>query len=364
MATAKNKLSDYLRKNPFSILLIALPLAVIANATHWGEVWVFGLAAVGVIPMAGYIGSATESLAKYTGPKMGGLLNATLGNAAELIITLTAIRANLLDLVKASITGSILGNLLLVVGFSMVFGGAKYGIQKFDKKQSTSNAVLMTIAIIALVIPSLFSHSIGVVGSKKVEVLSLGVAGIAIAFYALGLFFTMKVQNSPITYSEPDDQEKSEYSLVTAIMILVIATGGVVWLSQLLVGAVEVVVRDLGISEFFLGIILIPVVGNVSEHLVAVQFALKNKMELSMGIAVSSSLQIALFVAPLLVFISLVIGNPLTLIFNSFELIALGAAVVISILVASDGESNWLEGAALLSVYLILGIAFFLVPSL
>lgn len=351
-------------KKPINWLIIALPIALFAELFHWGDFWIFSLACIGIIPMAGLIGEATESLAAYTGPKIGGLLNATLGNAAELIITLVAIQAGLLDLVKASITGSILGNLLLVLGVSIFLGGLKHGVQSFDRRQASNHAILLIIVIIGLAIPSLFSHSIGPDDSVQVEALSIGVAIVLMILYGLGLLYTLKTSSSPISYPSAESHAKNhEFSKSEAIIILAIATLGVVWLSELLVGAVEHVVSNLGISEFFLGIILIPLVGNVAEHLVAVQVALKNQMDLSVEIAVSSSLQIALFVAPVLVFVSLLMGNPLTLIFNQFELIALIAAVVVAALVSSDGESNWLEGAALIGVYLILGVGFFLLPS-
>jgi Ca2+:H+ antiporter len=356
-------LRAHIQENPLAVLVIALPLALLASLGHWGAVWVFAFSAIGVIPMAGYIGAATESLAEVTGPKIGGLLNATLGNAAELIITLMAVSAGLLDLVKASITGSILGNLLLVMGFAMVTGGLKNGIQHFDKRQSSNNAILLTLTTVALIIPSLFSQSIGPDQDPKVEALSLGVAVVMIILYGLGLFYSLRMPDSGITYAATEEEKKGGWSLRQALLVLALATGAVVWLSEMLVGATEEVVSTLGLSEFFLGIILIPIVGNVAEHFVAVQVALRNRMELSMEIAVSSSLQVALFVAPLLVFVSILLGHPLTLIFNSFELMALVAAVVVAILVASDGESNWLEGAILLGVYVILGIGFFLLPA-
>jgi len=352
----------YLRRHPLSILLLAFPLALFARLGGWGSGWVFAFSAVGVIPMAGYIGEATEVLAELTGPKIGGLLNATLGNAAELIITLVAIRAGLLELVKASITGSILGNLLLVLGTAMLLGGIKNGSQRFDKRQASSHAILLALAVLALVIPSVFSSSIGPAQSMGVEELSLGVAVVMIVLYGLGLLYSLKQPANPVTY--PAVEQKMQGStLWKAFLMLAGATLGVVILSEWLVGSVESVVANTGLSEFFLGIILIPIVGNVAEHLVAVQVALKNKMELSVEIAVSSSLQIALFVAPLLVFISLVIGNPLTLVFNPFELLALVGGVITAALVSADGESNWLEGSALLGVYLILGIAFFLMSG-
>lgn len=357
----------YLKTHPLSVLLVALPLALIAKLIGWGSLWVFIFSAVGVIPMAGYIGEATEVLAEYTGPRLGGLLNATLGNAAELIITLVAVRAGLMELVKASITGSILGNLLLVLGFAMVMGGAKHGTQKFDRKQAGNNAILLILAVLAMVIPSMFSHSIGPDHSPKVEALSLGVAAVMMVLYILGLIFSLKSAKSPLAYSVETKAQQAKktpkWSKLQSVGVLALATLGVVILSELLVGAVEDVVAGFGLSEFFLGIILIPIIGNVAEHLVAVQVALRNEMDLSVEIAVSSSLQVALFVAPLLVFLSLALGNPLTLIFNPFELLALGGGVLVAALVSSDGESNWLEGSALLAVYTILGLAFFLLPA-
>jgi Ca2+:H+ antiporter len=361
--TLKNILA-YITKKPLTILLLAFVLAILAELQHWGNLWVFFLSALAVIPMAGYIGEATEILSIYTGPKIGGLLNATLGNAAELIITLIAIRAGLLELVKASITGSILGNLLLVMGFAMVVGGLKNGLQHFDRRQISNNSILLIMSMVALIIPSLFYPAIGEATSIKVEVMSMGVAVVMILLYILGLIYSLKADRSPITVAPAEiEQVKPHWKLRTAIIVLALATAGVGIASELLVGAVEGVTTQFGISEFFLGIILIPIIGNVAEHLVAVTMAHRNHMELSVEIAVSSSLQIALFVAPLLVFISLAMGNPLTLVFNTYELIALTGAMMITALVAMDGESNWLEGAALLAVYFVLGISFFLLPN-
>ncbi|HWR66058.1 MAG TPA: calcium/proton exchanger [Bellilinea sp.] len=354
----------YIKKKPLTILLLAFLLAIVAEWQHWGMIYVFIFSALGVIPMAGFIGDSTEVLAVYTGPKIGGLLNATLGNAAELIITLIAINAGLLELVKASITGSILGNLLLVMGVAMMAGGLKNGIQVFDRRQISNHSILLLLSVVALIIPSLFYPAIGNPESIKVEVMSIGVAIVMIVLYVLGLIFSLKAARSPIVPSaEQMSHNAPHWSKTKAIIVLAAATLGVVIASELLVGAVETVVVQFGISEFFLGIILIPIVGNVAEHLVAVTVAYRNQMELSVEIAVSSSLQIALFVAPLLVFVSLALGNPLTLVFNTFELIALTAAILITALVSMDGESNWLEGAALLSVYIILAISFFLLPS-
>jgi Ca2+:H+ antiporter len=356
-------LSKFLRSHPLSLLLLALPLAIFAKLDHWGEVWIFAFSAAAVIPLAEYIGEGTEALAAHTSPRIGGLLNATLGNAAELIITIVAIREGLLELVKASITGSILGNLLFVMGLSMVLGGSRHGLQKFNRQEATRNSVLLILAVLALLIPSLFSHYIGEDSDPHVEALSLGVAGVMILLYALALLYSFKAQGAPLAH-EPAEKsiEEAAWSVRKVIVILALATVGVVIASELLVGAVEPVVARLGISEFFLGIIIIPLIGNVAEHLVAVEVAARNQMELSVEIAVASSLQIALFVAPILVFISLALGNPLQLIFNQFELIALIAGILITALVSADGESNWLEGAQLLAVYAILSLAFFLLP--
>lgn len=359
------KLLRYIRKHPLHILLLVIPLAILADLNGWGAGWVFGFSAVAVIPLAGLIGEATENLAAHTGPRIGGLINATLGNAAELIITLFAIQAGLLELVKASITGSIIGNLLFVLGLSILLGGLKNGIQHFDRRHTVNTTILLAIALIGLMTPSLFSHSTADDLPHRVEELSLCVAGVMILLYVLGIIFSLKVlPSSGIgTPPEPDLEEKAGWTIPRSLLVLALATAGVVWMSELLVGSVEAVVTGTGISEFFLGIILVPMIGNIAEHLAAVQVAYKNKMELSMEIAVSSSLQIALFVAPVLVFISLLMGNPLTLVFNSFELAVLLSAVLVSYFVSADGESNWLEGAALLAVYVIFALAFFIFPS-
>jgi Ca2+:H+ antiporter len=386
------KLAEFVREQPVTILLIALPFAILGEIGNWGEMWVFVLSSIAIIPLAGLIGSSTEALTAYTGPRVGGLLNATLGNAAELIITIVAIREGLLELVKASITGSILGNILLVMGMSMLLGGLRNGIQRFDSRHASRSAILLMLSVIALLVPSVLSSSIGPTDSLKVEALSLGVAVIMIILYAAALFFSFRDRNGMVTEAltgershgrmavESSPDLKKEHSVITAkpttaqvvhhpswslrtsLILLALSTLGVVVMSELLVGVVEPVVAGLGVSEFFLGIILIPLIGNVAEHLVAVKVAIQNQMELSVEIAVASSLQIALFVAPVLVFISLLMGNPLQLIFNEFELLALIVGVLITVLISMDGESNWLEGAELLAVYLILALAFFLLP--
>jgi Ca2+:H+ antiporter len=393
-------LLEYLRKEPLTTLLLAAPLAVVAEAAGWPEFWVFIFSALAVIPLAGLLGNSTEVFASHTGPRLGGLINATLGNAAELIITIVALREGLFELVLASITGSILGNVLFVFGMAVVLGGLRNGVQTFNRRHALTNAILLVLAVITLVIPSLLSASIGDEHSLKVEILSLGVAAVMITLYILGIVFSFKmkledmpngtVHTGPLAGSPPhsaapgkistevaaDDptaasliHKKTQaahapgWSVRTALVILALSTAGVAYLSELLVGSVEPVVASLGISEFFLGIILIPIVGNVAEHLVAVKVAIQNQMDLSVEIVMASSLQIALFVAPVLVFIGLLMGQQLHLIFNQFELLALIVGVLIAALTAADGESNWLEGAELLGVYIILALAFFLLPT-
>jgi Ca2+:H+ antiporter len=248
-----------------------------------------------------------------------------------------------------------------VLGFAMTAGGIRHGVQKFNKRNASRNAILLALAVTTLIIPSVFSETISATGKANVETLSIGVAIIMLVLYGLGLFDASRTQESPLSYNLPK-KDVPAWPLAQSITILILSTLGVAWLSESLVHVAEAVITGLGISEFFLGIILVPLIGNVAEHLVAVQMALKNKMDLSTEIAISSSLQIALFVAPLLVFISLLLGHPLQIIFNRFELLALLTAVVISALVSSDGESTWLEGVGLLAIYLILGLAFFLLP--
>lgn len=343
-----------------NLLLIFAPLAIASKLLDASPVLVFAFASLGVIPLAGLIGSATEELAAHTGPRLGGLLNATLGNAAELIITIFAIRAGLLELVKASITGSILGNLLLVLGLSIFAGGLKNGTQRFDRSQAGLNGTMLILAVIAILVPSIFGHAIEP-DHEAVEGLSIAVAVVMIVLYVLGVFYSFTTGKSDPLSHEPVDV--AQWSTRASLVVLLASTLGIAWLSEALVGSVEHVTENLGWSEFFVGIIIVPIVGNVSEHLVAVQMAIKNRMELSLSISLGSSLQIALFVAPVLVFLSLLMGNPMDLIFNQFELIALAAASLIAALVALDGESNWLEGIQLLLLYIILAIAFFFLPT-
>lgn len=367
--------------------VIFAPIAFVADRLGVDQIVVFFLSAIGLVPLAKLIGDATEELAIYTGPKLGGLLNATLGNAAELIITIFAIQAGLLELVRASLVGSILGNLLLVLGLSLLLGGLKHGTQVFDRRTAGLNATLLLLSVVALAIPSLFDRAL--IAEPSSELLfSEGVAVILIVLYGLSVLYSFTVkpasahghahaevpavvagpalkavtgEHAPAADSAPAHEAK--WSLRFSVIVLILATIGTAVVSETLVGAVEPVVEQLGLTEFFLGIIIIPLVGNIAEHLVAVQVAIKNKMELSLAVSLGSSLQISLFVAPVLVFISLLFGERLLLVFNDFELIALFGATLIGAFIALDGESNWLEGAILLGIYLIIGLAFFFLPA-
>jgi Ca2+:H+ antiporter len=345
-------------------LLIFLPVAILAEILHWPPLVIFAASALAVVPLAGLLGEATEVLAEKIGPRMGGLLNATLGNAAELIITIIAIRAGKLDLVKASLIGSVLGNILLVLGFSILLGGLRNGLQKFDRSNAGLDATMLILAVIAISVPSFFNAAIEP-NKLAVEELSLSTAAVMLGIYVLSIIFMLrgKATEEAAGPAVAPSHTAPRWNTKVALGILGASVVGIAIMSEFLVGSIEPVTQTLGLSEFFVGIIVIPLIGNVAEHLVAVQVALKNQMDLALSIANGSSLQIALFVAPVLVFISLLMGNPLTLEFNSFEIIALVAAAVISAFVAIDGKSHWLEGAMLLAVYLILGLAFFFLPS-
>lgn len=344
-------------------LLVAIPIALLSETLHWGFLVTFIASAVGIIPLAGFIGEATEELTAFTGPKIGGLLNATLGNAAELIITIVAIKAGAVELVIASITGSILGNLLLVMGLSILLGGLKNGTQKFSRSQASTNSTMMILAMVALMIPAIFGDFIDINHHEALQPFSLGVAGVMILIYGLGIFysFTANHEDSPLTRPSAHDAHEPKWTVRTSVIVLIVATLFIVFMSEALVGSVEHVVEELGWSEFFVGIIIVPLVGNAAEHMVAVQVAIKNRMTLSMEIALGSSLQIALFVAPLLVIIAALMGKELAFSFNTFEQVSLAAAGIVSVFIIHDGESNWLEGAQLLALYAILGVAFFFV---
>lgn len=346
------------------ILLIFFPVALAAEFLHWGDLVVFATAALAIVPIAGILGEATEVLAAKTGPRIGGLLNASLGNLAELIITLVAINAGKIALVKASIIGSILGNLLFVLGLSIFLGGIKHGVQRFDRDRVSVDATMVILAAIVISVPSMFNELIEP-NFAKVESLSLATSAVVLVIYVLSIIYTLRQpQGDGHAVAIEPSHEGPHWSTPVALGVMGGAVVGLAFMSEFLVGSLESVTEVFGLSEFFVGIILVPLIGNVAEHLVAVQVAMKNQMDLSLSIALGSSLQIALLVAPLLVFLSLLMGNPLTLEFNHPELIAMIASSIIAALVAIDGRSNWLEGTMLLAVYAVLALGFFFLPAM
>ncbi|CEP86500.1 calcium/cation antiporter [[Clostridium] sordellii] len=340
-------------------LLIFIPISIIGEFIHLPPTVMFILAALSIILLAGLMGEATEEISFYTGPKIGGFLNATFGNATELIISFFALKAGLFDVVKASIAGSVIGNILLVLGASMLFGGLKHKNQTFNKKVIEVSSSMLLFAVIGLCIPAIFTHTIDPkLLNTRYEGLSIVVAIIMFAIYILSLVFSF-ITHKDIYSIEHEEEGSAKWSLKKSIIILAIATILIGIESEFLVSGVDSITATLGLSEFFVGIILIPIIGNAAEHSTAIVMAMKNKMDVSVEIAVGSSLQIILFVAPVLIFLSLLF-TPMSIVFNQFELVSLIVSVLIVNRVASDGESNWLEGVQLLSVYLIIAAGFFI----
>ena len=341
-------------------LLVFVPVSLIAYFLKASPTLMFILSCLSIIPLAGLMGTGTEEISFYTGPKIGGLLNGTFGNATELIISIFAIKEGLFDVVKSSIAGAVIGNILLVLGASMLCGGIKHKIQKFNVNVADISSSMLLFAVIGLCVPALFTHTVDpTLLNTRYEGLSIFVGVVMIIIYALNLFFSFKTHKHLYANNEVTEGA-AKWSLKKAITILVIATVFIAIESEFLVNGVEPITESLGFSPFFVGIILIPIIGNAAEHSTAVAMALKDKMDVSFEIAIGSSLQIILFVAPILIFVSLFF-TPMSIIFNGFELIALIASVLIANKVAHDGESNWFEGVQLLAVYLIIAAAFFIV---
>jgi Ca2+:H+ antiporter len=340
---------------------VAIGLHIVRPEAHTA---VFVLSCLAVIPLAGWMGHATEELARRTGEGIGGLLNATFGNAAELIIALMALQKGLYAVVKASLTGSIIGNVLLVFGAAVLAGGIKYKRQRFNVTGARAQSTLLTLAAIAMVMPAGFHALAGPVGFARESGLSLAIAVVLLAAYAAHLVFSLVTHKQLFAGEEGGEGHPPEWSLRKALVVLAASTAMIAWVSEILVGSVEAAASSLGMTRVFLGVIVVAIVGNAAEHSTAVMMALKNRMEIALGIAVGSSLQIALFVAPVLVLASRAIGpQPMDLVFTPAEVLAVFVAVLITGQIASDGESNWLEGAQLLAVYLILAMVFFFLPE-
>jgi Ca2+:H+ antiporter len=349
-----------------------IALAVVLEVTHASAGLIFVVAAIGIIPTAALMGLATEELAARAGPGIGGLLNVTFGNAPELIIALFALGAGLHEVVKASIVGSIIGNILLVLGAAMVVGGARRERQRFDATAANVQSLMLLLASAALLMPAVFELIEGqglpnpgaelVDYGGTVEGLSVAVGVVLIVTYVAGLLFSLRTHRALFNVAEEGDGEHTQFgwSVRRSVLMLAIAGAAVGLMSEILVGSISEASESVGLSEFFIGVIVVAIVGNAAEHWVAVLMAFKNKMNLAVNIAIGSSAQVALFVVPVLVFASFVIGpEPMALVFNGFELAAILLAVLIANQVTQEGESTWFEGVQLLALYAILGIAFF-----
>lgn len=345
-----------------SLLVITFLLSAVSHYLHFDPLIQFVLSAIAVIFVAGFLGKATENVAHYAGERLGGFLNATFGNAAELIIAIFLVKEGLYDMVKASLTGSIIGNLLLVLGLSIFLGGTKFKVQNFNQSLAGMNGSLMIVAVIALFVPAVFfnTHTITV---PQTETLSLIVAGILIVAYIAWIIFSMITHKDILAenVAEGETHEEPAWSKKKSIAYLVLATLMVAFVSEWLVGTLETLTVRFGLSEVFVGAFLVAIVGNAAEHSAAVLLAMKNKIGAAVEIAVGSSLQIALFVAPVLVFTSFFFGNTMDIVFTTIELVAIGVAVFISKSIIQDGSTNWYEGLLLMAVYAILGVSFFLI---
>jgi Ca2+:H+ antiporter len=361
-------LKRLLAGNWLNLLLVFVPVAMVLEyGVHASPTMIFVFSCLAVIPLAGLMGHATEELAERLGEGVGGLLNATFGNAAELIIAIIALRAGLFDLVKASITGSIIGNILLVFGLSTLTGGLRFTTQKFNATAASSGSTLLVLSAVGLLIPAVFHGIVGNTARTAEHNLSLEIACVLIVTYALSLVFTLKTHRHlyagdvHIEDDEPGDVHPRP--MWRPVLLLVLATAGIAVMAEFLVGAATETAEALGWSEVFVGVIVVAIIGNAAEHSTAVLMALKNKMDVAINIAVGSSIQVALFVAPVLVLLSYLIApSPMDLIFTPLEVLAVAVSVLIMAQVAGDGESHWMEGVQLLAVYAILGIAFFFLP--
>jgi len=352
--------------SPISRIAVGVTVAISLLAiyldfgAHADETLVFITAAVAILGLAWLVGVATERLGGITGPQVGGILNATFGNIAELIIAFFALQAGLIEVVKASLTGSIIGNLLLVMGASVLVGGLRHGPQSFSPKIAGMNAGLLVVAAIGLFVPAVFQFSGSRPSQGALTEESVLVAVLLMVGYLLALVFQFTNPTLTLGAHEPTEQHVGpSWSGRTSVVVLLGAAGLLAVLSEILVGAIEPFIETFGLSAFFVGVVIIPTIGNLAEHFVAVQLAWRNKMEFAMAVCFGSSLQVALFVVPVLVILGAIIGQPMDLVFTPLEVAAVAAAVGISALIALDGESNWLEGALLTIVYLILAVSFF-----
>lgn len=342
-------------------VILGVPLSVIGHMMHWSDVLMFIIYCLTIIALAAFMGRATESLAVVAGPRIGGLLNATFGNAVELIISIFALKEGLTAVVLASLTGSVLGNLLLVGGLSFFIGGLKFKRQEFNVYDARHNSGLLIFAVIvAFVIPEVFASKMD---EAKTMSLSVGISIILIILYLAALFFKLVTHRGVYQHKseEVEEHEEPEWSMWKAIAVLFLSTLAVAYVSESLVSTIEIVSESFGWSELFIGVIIVAIVGNAAEHASAIIMAVKNRMGVAVEIAVGSTLQVAMFVAPILVLVSLMFESQMSLVFTWPELIAMVTAVFLTIAISNDGDTNWFEGATLLGAYIIMGIGFYLI---
>ncbi|KXS13239.1 calcium/proton exchanger [Gonapodya prolifera JEL478] len=355
-----------------NLLLICVPIGIAAGYADWNDVAVFFINFAAIIPLAKLLGFATEELALRTNETIGGLLNASFGNAVELIIGILAVKDNLIRIVQASIIGSILSNLLLVLGFCFFFGGLRYREQKFNKDVASTSTSLLAVTSLVFLLPAAFFYQLEAENNEysdqKVLNMSRGVSIVLLIVYGCYLYFQLRTHSDLFTdvakaeTGEEEEGEEPQLTPIVAVILLVVSTVFVALCAESLVGSIEGLSKQWGLTESFVGLVLLPIVGNAAEHLTAVSVAMKNKMDLSIGVAVGSSLQIALLVAPVLVIIAWITNVPLTLDFTIFEVAVSFVCVFIVNALIADGKSNWLEGALLLGAYLVVAIAFFFLP--
>jgi len=355
-----------LTANKLNLLIVAAPISWVLHLISPESSWVFLLTAVSLVPLAGIIGLGTEELASRSGPAFGGFLNATFGNAAELIIAVVALNQGHVELVKASITGSIVGNLLLVLGASFFVGGLGRKMQRFDRTAASNTTVTLFLAVVALVMPAVFDLALyGSLEAHPVAIdrLSLCTAFVLIAAYIANLVYAFNAQRDLLRSTKDHGHEGLGMSVAQATSLLAIGTILTTIQAEILVGAMQPALGQFGFTELFVGVIVVAVIGNAAEHYSAIAAARRDQMTLAVEIAVGSSAQIALFVAPLIVLYSFAIGRPMSLLFNPFEITAIALSVLATAIVVMDGESNWVEGLQLMAIYLILAAAFYFVPA-
>jgi Ca2+:H+ antiporter len=352
-------------KNLLRVFLVFVPVSIGLGLHHAPPVWVFLTSCLAILPLAGFMGEATEHLTHHTGPGIGGLLNATFGNAAELIIAFMALRAGEAEIVKASLTGSIIGNILMVLGLSMLLGGWKRKELVFSRLAAESGSSMMVLAVVALVIPAIYAQVTQHKHPEHVESISLDISFILILCYLASLLFSLKTHERLFAAAETDAAEELEqgkpWSMQRSVLVLFAAASLVGVVSEFLVHAVDAAGTAMGLGKVFMGVVVVAVVGNAAEHSTAVTVAMKGKMDLALGIAMGSSMQIALFVAPVLVISGHLMGTPLGLEFTVLEVVAVMLSVGAVSLLIHDGKTNWFEGFQLLAIYAILAIAFYFI---